>query len=309
MTIEELQDERRRVNGMSDDEMTAEMRQYWDGSVNEQVAADADVAAIKQRVLARIGYRRRRWSLVIRTAAACAAVVLLAATAWLYADSRMPGPPVAVATGAGERATATLPDGTTVRLNANSRVEYRPKGFNGRQRDVTFTGEAYFTVARNADCPFIVHTVASTVEVLGTQFNLRCYAADSHTTLALDHGSVRLAAAKDGSEVIMRPGDMASLDNSTGSIDVRHHADSYQTKAWLRNEMVFDKAPLDSVLEAIGQCYGRHIRIEGNYRAADTFSGTLATDNLADALGVLSSLYHLKVENNGNDIVMKGKIK
>lgn len=294
---------------MSDDEMTAEMRQYWDGSVNEQAAADADVAAIKQRVLARIGYRRRRWSLVIRAAAACAAVVVLAATAWLYADSRMPGPPVAVATGAGERATATLPDGTTVRLNANSRVEYRPKGFNGRQRDVTFTGEAYFTVARNADCPFIVHTVASTVEVLGTQFNLRCYTTDSHTTLALDHGSVRLAAAKDGSEVIMRPGDMASLDNSTGSIDVRHHADSYQTKAWLRNEMVFDKAPLDSVLEAIGLCYGRHIRIEGNYRAADTFSGTLATDNLADALGVLSSLYHLKVENNGNDIVMKGKIK
>lgn len=294
---------------MSDDEMTAEMRQYWDGSVNEQVAADADVAAIKQRVLARIGYRRRRWSLVIRAAAACAAVVLLAATAWLYADNRMPGPPVAVATGAGERATATLPDGTTVRLNANSRVEYHPKGFNGRQRDVTFTGEAYFTVARNADCPFIVHTGASTVEVLGTQFNLRCYTADSHTTLALDHGSVRLAAAKDGSEVIMRPGDMASLDNSTGNIDVRHHADSYQTKAWLRNEMVFDKAPLDSVLEAIGLCYGRHIRIEGNYRAADTFSGTLATDNLADALGVLSSLYHLKVENNGNDIVMKGKIK
>ena len=177
MTIEELQDERRRVNSMSDDELTAEMRQYWDGSV----------------------------------------------------------------------------------------------------------------------------------EVLGTQFNLRCYAADSHTLLALDRGAVRLAAATGGSEVIMRQGDMASLDNSTGHIDVRHHADSYQTKAWLRNEMVFDKAPLDSVMEAIGQCYGRRIRIEGNYRDTDTFGGTLATDNLSDTLGVLSSLYHLNIENNGNDIVMRKK--
>ena len=75
---------------------------------------------------------------------------------------------------AGQHAELTLEDGTTVWLNANSKIIY-PATFKKNVRNVTLAGEAYFKVTHNERKPFIVNMGNYKVRVLGTEFNVFAY--------------------------------------------------------------------------------------------------------------------------------------
>ena len=62
----------------------------------------------------------------------------------------------------------TLPDGSLVHLNYNSRLIY-PEKF-GDRRDVILEGEAYLMVAKDKSRQFVVHTPKGDVKVYGTEF-------------------------------------------------------------------------------------------------------------------------------------------
>ena len=59
-----------------------------------------------------------------------------------------------------------LPDGTFVHLNAATNLEYDVN--NSKQRLVKLSGEAFFDVAKNPDCPFKVIINDLQIEVVGT---------------------------------------------------------------------------------------------------------------------------------------------
>ena len=72
----------------------------------------------------------------------------------------------------------TLSDGTVVWLNAESSIEY-PSFFNGKERIVNLTGEAYFKVSKDAEHPLRIKTENFCARVLGTEINVRNYSADN----------------------------------------------------------------------------------------------------------------------------------
>lgn len=67
--------------------------------------------------------------------------------------------------------TVVLADGTTVHLNAGSKLIY-PIRFGRKRRIVALEGEAYFEVAKDEEHPFIVRTHLGEITVLGTEFNV-----------------------------------------------------------------------------------------------------------------------------------------
>ena len=71
--------------------------------------------------------------------------------------------------------TVILADGTTVHLNAGSKLTY-PVRFAGKRRIVRLEGEAYFDVAGDENHPFVVQTHLGEITVLGTEFNVNAYA-------------------------------------------------------------------------------------------------------------------------------------
>ncbi len=71
----------------------------------------------------------------------------------------------------GQKITTILPDGTHVKLNADSKIIV-PSRFSGDRREVTLIGEAFFDVARDESKPFLINTENMKVEVLGTSFNV-----------------------------------------------------------------------------------------------------------------------------------------
>ncbi|WP_432327294.1 FecR family protein [Mucilaginibacter sp. P25] len=119
-----------------------------------------------------------------------------------------------------------LADGTKVWLNASSSIKY-PVVFNGNERRVELTGEAYFEVAHNAKKPFKVISNGQTVEVLGTHFNINAYNDEQAVKTTLLEGSVKVSAGKVSN--IIKPGQQARFDH--GLIDVMN-VDADEVVAW-----------------------------------------------------------------------------
>lgn len=132
--------------------------------------------------------RRRVW-----LAVASAAIILFAG--WLLKTSPSPvkeeTKQEALEARKGSRSRSLLPDGTTVWLNAGSKLYYE-NDFTGSTREVRLEGEAFFDVVKNPDQPFIVHTYGIDIKVLGTAFNVKSYPEDKTTETTLYRGSVRV---------------------------------------------------------------------------------------------------------------------
>lgn len=104
---------------------------------------------------------------------------------------------------------ATLEDGSTVYLSAESAIEY-PVHFAENKREVSLQGDAYFEVAGNRERPFVIHTDKATVEVLGTAFSVRSRGAGSFA-LSVRNGEVKVTAKEGGKSVHVKPGETALI--------------------------------------------------------------------------------------------------
>lgn len=110
----------------------------------------------------------------------------------------------------------TLPDGTKVWLNADSKISFAQQFIN-KTRKVILEGEAYFEVAKDKRHPFIVQTAKQEVEVLGTHFNINSYNDEPATATTLFEGSVKVKAGK--VYKVIKPGEQTI--NTNGSIAVQ----------------------------------------------------------------------------------------
>lgn len=113
-------------------------------------------------------------------------------------------------TAAGQRASVTLPDGTTVEINSGSTLEY-PAVFSKKERRVRIDGEALFDVAKDAGRPFLVETFAYDVRVLGTRFDILAEEETGEFCTALMEGSVAILDKEDSELARLRPDQIAKV--------------------------------------------------------------------------------------------------
>lgn len=175
------------IDGEHSAEKDKALSQIW-GQINGN--ADKSVYASLKEVNAKIGKTNSRSWFLKHTLPRVAAVLipLLALTGvWVYQANHIEI--IEIATVVGEQKEIKLPDGSTVWLNACSKISY-PEKFSDSARNVTLTGEAYFSVVRNEHKRFEVITESVTVEVLGTQFNVKAYPEDELVTTTLTSGKV-----------------------------------------------------------------------------------------------------------------------
>jgi ferric-dicitrate binding protein FerR (iron transport regulator) len=86
-----------------------------------------------------------------------------------------------------------LPDGSTVIVNADSKLNY-PSSFDGlTKREVYLEGQAYFDIKHNSSKPFIVHTGKLATTVLGTAFNVKAFPGDMDITVTVRRGKVKVS--------------------------------------------------------------------------------------------------------------------
>lgn len=161
-----------------------------------------------------------------------------------------------------------LKDGTEVWLNSLSSLRF-PYIFQGKNREVYLTGEAYFKVAANAEQPFIVHTGETAVEVLGTSFNINAY-EPAHVITSLVEGAV-ISRTK-GASVKLTPGYEAMYEG--GKFNTLPF-DADNTLSWMNGISHFHDTKLSSIAVIISRWYEVPIVFDNPALANETLSGAI----------------------------------
>jgi transmembrane sensor len=187
----------------------------------------------------------------------------------------------------------TLPDGTRVWLNAVSSI-YFPTVFNGNERIVKITGEAYFEVAPDAQKPFKVQFGEAEVTVLGTHFNINAYTDETDARTTLLEGSILIRQGKLQRKLL--PGQQA-ISNAR-QIQVEKAEDPEQSVAWKNGYFQFAGAGIETLMRQAARWYN----ISVVYRGAipnDRFTGKIPRNvNLSEFLKILAySDVHFKLED------------
>lgn len=196
----------------------------------------------------------------------------------------------------------TLPDGTGVWLNSASSITF-PTSFNGNERLVKISGEAYFEVTHQHSkestelMPFVVEVATSRITVLGTRFNVNAYADEEALRTTLVEGSVKISNGKNTTLII--PGEQASLKLGEANYKIVH-PDIEEVLAWKNGKFLFRNANAQSIMRQLSRWYDIDIRSTEDLSGISFSGGISRKDRIEKLLELLELDGRLKFTMNGN---------
>jgi transmembrane sensor len=260
--------------------------------------------------------RRRAWRVA-------AAVVVLAMVGGIWAffskDNLLSNPSVfgdknalanEVKTEFQQRKQLTLPDGSVVTLNANTKIKVSDDWSDEKTREVWLDGEAFFEVVKKPNtgaAKFVVHTSQLNVEVLGTAFNVK--ARRGATEVVLQSGQVILNKVKDTDfkEIVMIPGDRVRIADEAPKPVVSDKVETEKVTAWTNGKIIFDNTPLLEVAKAIEDHFGYEVVLEDKQLVTKLYTGELLTDSPDVFFTILSKTLGIKINIEGKKMIIKGE--
>lgn len=192
--------------------------------------------------------------------------------------------------------TLTLPDGSEVILNAATRLHYNKKEWKA-QRFLDLEGEAFFKVQKGEK--FTVNTSAGTVQVLGTQFNVK--RRIGYFEVQCYEGLV--AVNYKGKTVKLPPG--KSFRVVDGHIQLVDEFDA-EMPSWLQEESTFNKVPFGEVIKELQRQYDIKVTLD-NIDEEQLFKGTFTHNNIEIALQSITIPLNLNYKIEGKHVVLSKK--
>jgi ferric-dicitrate binding protein FerR (iron transport regulator) len=175
-----------------------------------------------------------------------------------------------------------LPDSTVVYLNSESSLRY-PSSFDGADvRNVTLSGEGFFKVKNENGRHFIVNTGRGTsVEVLGTSFNVEAYQKNTNISTTLIEGKVYFNYSIDGINkcILMNPKEKVVFNTSNGNIN-KFSTEGVSEISWKENKIIFDNTPFSDVIRMLEKRYYVSFIIQNKQFLNGAFTGTFTNQRL-----------------------------
>lgn len=187
----------------------------------------------------------------------------------------------------GEGQTITLPDQSTVLIDAGSEIQYAPD-FDA-ERSVTLNGKANFNVtkARSETDRFTVRTEFFTVTVYGTEFSISAKAGEESSTVELYHGSIRVDAGEQS--MLMSPGEHLDYNHATAAIKLQKIAAAdrrYDGMPSLANS----GGSLAEIFRIIEEEYHVPVTVTGDLPEEDIRADLSQVKSLDELMGILEKL-------------------
>lgn len=205
-------------------------------------------------------------------------------------------------TGRGERRSVTLPDGSTVLLDADSAIAQDYAG--GGRRIALLRGAAFFDIVPSA-IPFVVEAAQGEVTVLGTRFDVRLL--DDGGAVTLERGSVAVAAgdrAEQADRTILEPGQQVRF--GAAGLSTVEQIDLGDALAWREGRFVFYRARLADVVREVERHGAGRIVILGSALAGERVTGSFLLADTDAALGSLQSSVGFRMTSLGGRLTLIG---
>jgi transmembrane sensor len=188
----------------------------------------------------------------------------------------------------GKTLKVTLPDGSSIWLNAGSSLSY-PDSFRGKTREVVLReGQAFFDIVHKTEQPFIVHAKTLDITVLGTSFDVKAYENDADIKVTVKTGKVgvKLRDKPETPALMLLPAEQAVVPEKTAKIHVSEISKP-AIAPWKDNRLVFEDELLSEVFHALERKYNQHIVIEKEDLTNEKITLTLDNQPMTDVLKVL----------------------
>ncbi|GAB3778519.1 hypothetical protein GCM10028818_27580 [Spirosoma horti] len=244
------------------------------------------------------------WHQPMRWAAVLIGALLLATGAF-YGYKELHPDDLIYQTAFGKMSTLTLPDGSVVTLNGNSRLRYAPRWVGNQTREVWLNGEGFFRVTHQRNHErFVVHLPNKlNIEVLGTQFNVM--ARENRAKVVLNNGKIRLDVGEQAKDkLVMQPGDLFYADVKA-KVYYRKRVDAAAQSAWQTGKLTFDGTTLLEVAQMLEDTYGVTVIISDPDLRQQTLSGTIPNQSMHTILNGLSTVFDLHITQHANRIIIQ----
>lgn len=204
---------------------------------------------------------------------------------------------------AGNQQTQLLADGSTVYLNGDSRLKYKVNS-EANERKLYLEGEAFFDVARDEAKPFIIDLENSTVQVLGTSFNIKAYPEDGQISTSVITGRVAFEASRSESLVLI-PGNKGVIDKDKNSI-AKLDVDNSMDIAWMEKALYFENTSLSELAKTLYRTYGVEIKFTDGSLKDLKITAEFENEKLEEILKILKMTNEFSYSIDG-EIVRIGK--
>ncbi|CAG9899496.1 putative anti-sigma factor [Bacteroides ovatus] len=243
---------------------------------------------------------RRRWIQITKYAAVIALLVTSSLGVYSLLNTPETQQMITANVKSGSKSEIILPDGTKVQLNGATTITYDVN--SSKQRLVQLSGEAFFDVAKNPDCPFRVIANGLQIEVVGTSFNVNTYKKGVVETSLLT-GQIKISGSSFPQEYILTPGEKATYSSINNALKITQ-ADVHVETGWCDDYLIFDSEPLIDVIEEIERWYGVEIELRCPQIGQDLLSGSFRHENIQNVIHSLSLQYKFKYEIHKDKITI-----
>lgn len=193
------------------------------------------------------------------------------------------------ATGKGQHEQVKLADGSTVDLNAETKLSVTYGLF---KREVTLAdGEALFDVAHDARRPFTVEANGRVVRVLGTQFDVLSRGGNLTVTVARGKVEVRPSATSAQAFTLVR-GQRLEVERTGRAM--LHAVDPQEAYGWRAGRLVYRNQPLSAVVADLNRQFVEQIEIGDPALAQTPITGVIVLDDPASVVARLSLMLPIR---------------
>ncbi len=205
--------------------------------------------------------------------------------------------------------TFSLPDGTLVSLNTNTRIKY-PKKFGRTTREISIEGEAFFEVKPNKSKPFIIHAGKAQIKVLGTSFNVSAYPEAKQVEVIVETGKVqvfnKIDEVKQTNELILTPGDKGTLVYLSNSL-LKTTNQNPNFLAWKTHSLIFKATSLDEVIENLKKVYNVDIRLADPTLNRLRLTAQFNNYSLDFILKIIETTFQIEVQRVNGQYIVKAR--
>jgi transmembrane sensor len=235
-------------------------------------------------------------------------------------------PNIYIVASKGLRKKISLPDGTMVWLNADSKLSYNSNINQNSERIVYLTGEAFFDVAHHQSHPFIVRTNKLSIKVLGTAFNVKAYPEDKKSEATLIRGSIELSINdRNQQKILLNPTEkFALIDekclktkdknpdakrnvtliiNHINPVRIGDRAYIEET-SWKDSVLVFKNESFEELKPKLERWYNVEIHLNSIQPKSYRFTGILKDENIKEALTAMQLIKPFNFKLNQHDVII-----
>ena len=208
-------------------------------------------------------------------------------------------------TAVGEYLEVVLADGSVVELNTDTALTV---SFSDSARDIALLkGEAFFTVAKDPQRPFVVDIDGPTVRAIGTAFNIYRL-SDDLAKVSVVEGIVRVAEKSDSAAMAVKSkfltvDETIEIDSVTGLAEPQLEATAALT-SWRHGQLLFDNTSLAQAVTMLNRYLEKKVVIGDAVANNIKISGTFSSRQNKETLVAVAQALQLEIKSDTDKWVL-----